>query len=720
MKIQHLLKNSLLSLALFGGITAKAQQPAAQQSMPCNTYKAMEDHFAQDPAARIRWEQAEAAIIKASADNLNKTANKAAAAPVYTIPVVFHILHTGGSENIPDANCVTALNFVNLDYARANTDANQTDALFNSSYISSDIVFKLAHKDPNGNCTTGINHYYDTRTDWSDGANATNFGHTWDPTKYLNIYIVKQIVPTNTVAGGGTIIGYTFKPGTWPTGASQDAIVYRFDNLTSGTDARSLSHEIGHWLSLSHTWGDTNAPNVACGDDNVGDTPETKGNLYNCPSSSVNVCAQTNTVYNNQCNVQNIMNYSSCKINFTTGQTNKMRSALQSTVNNRINVCSAANLIATDVNGTGPCAPIADFISIAPGDYTVCAGQTLNTMKDFSYNGTITTWAWGATNNATITAPSASITSMYFPTPGPSVVSLTVSNSTGSSVKTRTVTVVDGAVTATNGIAEGFEGSGTPAGWSVWNYSGVSWAQTNLASLEGSKSFLLDGTISSSGQEDILYMPVMDFASNPNLTLHFYYAYRLKQAGFTDVFKVQLSADCGGSWKDVFAPSPASMSSGSGGTGTTPFTPTSTTQWKFADASSHPNYFQFTASSSVMGRFYFQEGSGGFGNRLFIDSINLVAAPVGLNELTKHISLKLSPNPTNSSANVSFVLSNSANVKLSVMDITGKIVSAQRSYDLAQGEHTIVVNENGTLNKGIYIVSIEYNGTKMARKLIIE
>jgi hypothetical protein len=121
-----------------------------------------------------------------------------------------------------------------------------------------------------------------------------------------------------------------------------------------------------------------------------------------------------------------------------------------------------------------------------------------------------------------------------------------------------------------------------------------------------------------------------------------------------------------------------------------------------------------------MGRFYFQEGSGGFGNKIYIDSVNLVAAPVGINELTRHLRLILSPNPTNSSATLNFVLSNDANVKVAVMDVAGKIVSNERTYNLAAGDHKIVVNENATLSKGIYIVSLEYNGTKMAKKLVIE
>jgi flagellar hook assembly protein FlgD len=88
--------------------------------------------------------------------------------------------------------------------------------------------------------------------------------------------------------------------------------------------------------------------------------------------------------------------------------------------------------------------------------------------------------------------------------------------------------------------------------------------------------------------------------------------------------------------------------------------------------------------------------------------------------MTAHLRLNLYPNPTNGTAKLSFVLSNDANVKVSIVDVTGKLVSAEKAYNLGAGEHSISLNENAQLQKGIYLVNMEYNGTKMARKLIIE
>ncbi|MBK7817474.1 MAG: hypothetical protein IPJ60_07830 [Sphingobacteriaceae bacterium] len=638
MKIKHLLKNSLLGLALVGGLTATAQD--AKRVMPCSTYEAMDDHFAKDPKARARYEMIQNTLQKEYLDyEANKSANKMSAPPVYTVPTVFHILHTGGPENVPDANCIAALNWVNLDYARANFDAGNTVAPFNASYIDSEIKFMLAKKDPNGNCTTGIIHHVDAAHTWSQSTHSSKSIYTWDPTKYLNIYIVSSIAPTSTVAGGGFIVGYTFKPGTHPTGSQEDIIVFRYDYLTGGDNARTLAHEVGHWSNLAHIWGNTNAPNVACGDDGVTDTPITKGHEFTCPTSSANTCVQTNTVYNNLDNVQNIMNYSNCTFNFTTGQTNLMRTTLVSAASGRNNLPTTGNLTATDVNGAGSCAPTADFMSISANGYTTCAGQSL-TFKDVSYGATVLSRVWTATSGATITSPTGSSTSIWFPSPGTATVTYSVTGSLGGSVATRTVYVLSSAATATDGITESFEGSGVPPNWSVTNPNGVGWVQTSNAFLHGSFSMLLDGAISSSGSEDILNMPTMDFVANPGATLRFSYAYRQKSVSHNDVFKVQLSNDCGGTWKDVYAPSASALAAGSGGVGATNFVP-SLSEWKTQDVSGHPNYGSMVGSASVLGRFYFKEATGGFGNKMYIDSVNLVAPPVGVNELTRHLRLTL-------------------------------------------------------------------------------
>ncbi|MCC6372995.1 MAG: T9SS type A sorting domain-containing protein [Bacteroidia bacterium] len=714
------MKKQLSALAL-GLLMASANGYSQSNNVqPCNTYAAMEEHFAANPQARANYEAAQKQLLQESSQ-LKNAAGKSSAAFVYTVPVVFHVLHQGGAENITDAQCIAALAQVNNDYARAGSDVNTIAQPFQNLYINSDIKFMLAHKDPNGNCTSGIEHIYDSRTNWPQAQTSSYNGLTWNPTKYLNIYIVKSIIPSGPVAGGGIIVGYTYKPGTWGTGASQDAIVYNY-NYLSGLDARSLSHEIGHWLNLAHTFGNTNNPGVTCGDDNLYDTPPTKGNYGTCGSSlSGNTCAGTTSVYaSGQSNVENIMDYSSCPKNFTTDQTNSMRNALASTISNRQNLWSGTNLTATDVNGNGNCAPIADFYS-TNNSYTVCSGGSL-TFKDFSYNAAVSVYSWTANNSAQVASPSNSITVVTFPNVGTVNVMLTAINPAGNTTKVRTVTVISGSAAISGPSMESFEQNGVPANWSVINADGSSpaWDQTYDAYYDQFASFYMNGAACAPGQVDILETPVIDVASSNDKTFTFAYAYAQKTSTHNDVLKIQGSKDCGGTWIDIATLSASQMQINSGGVAANSFTPFVQAEWKICDVSTYPFWIGFINSPSVKLRFTFIEGTAGYGNNLYIDAVNLFNTGVGINELSKSYRFGLSPNPASGEAVVSFNLHDAANVEVTVVDMMGKVVATAYNGQMTAGEQKVTVNKNASLAQGVYFVNFSVNGTKMSKKLIID
>ena len=75
---------------------------------------------------------------------------------VRVIPVVFHVVHEYGSENISKAQIEDAIRILNEDYARKNPDTTKTRSLFKARSVSCDVEFRLAKIDPNGNCTEGI------------------------------------------------------------------------------------------------------------------------------------------------------------------------------------------------------------------------------------------------------------------------------------------------------------------------------------------------------------------------------------------------------------------------------------------------------------------------------------------------------------------------------------------------------------------------------------
>lgn len=270
----------------------------AQEIKPCGTYQAREIYLKTVPgyAAKLNAAEAQTALeYQTYLQNLNSAAKTSSLSSSYTftVPVVFHVLHlgepVGTGINISDASLINALAQVNRDYARKGADTVNIDPLFEPLYKDAHMHFELAKKDPQGNCTTGIVRHYDPKTNWSQ-ADLFNYQYStmaagnWNPSKYLNIYIVKNIIDDGGSAG--IVVGYTHLPGTAPIDPA-DAIVYRYDFL-GGLNARSLSHEIGHWFGLSHTFGSSNNAGVECGADDIGDTPNTTGFFSTCPKLSMN------------------------------------------------------------------------------------------------------------------------------------------------------------------------------------------------------------------------------------------------------------------------------------------------------------------------------------------------------------------------------------------------------------------------------------------------
>src|SRR5688572_14858297 len=115
------MKKLLLSITLSGLFISLN----AQERKFCGTDEAMNDWFNKNPATKAEFEKRmqEAKELDAIAfKNGYGAQNKTAAAPAYTIPVVFHVLHLGGSENISDAQIIDAVNILTRDYNKLNAD----------------------------------------------------------------------------------------------------------------------------------------------------------------------------------------------------------------------------------------------------------------------------------------------------------------------------------------------------------------------------------------------------------------------------------------------------------------------------------------------------------------------------------------------------------------------------------------------------------------------
>lgn len=86
------MQSTALSVLMLLATSTFSQSPAIQ---PCDTYAAMEQYFSANPEAKTQYQNLLIAKQIAKADYLNNKGNNKIAAPEYTIPVVFHILHQG-------------------------------------------------------------------------------------------------------------------------------------------------------------------------------------------------------------------------------------------------------------------------------------------------------------------------------------------------------------------------------------------------------------------------------------------------------------------------------------------------------------------------------------------------------------------------------------------------------------------------------------------------
>jgi hypothetical protein len=251
---------------------------------------------------------------------------------VLVIPVVVHIIHDNGSENIPDHKVHRQIRVLNEDFGKKENTPG-----YNEHEVGADtrIRFALARKDPDGNPTSGIIRVRSAlRTDINSNPGAemqTKNLSRWDSERYLNIWVVRSINMADHV------LGYAYLPST-AAGSEMDGIVinHKFfggnrpnpqtniERLYNG--GRVATHEAGHYLNLLHTWGGDGRGEGGCNDnDRVHDTPVCDGPFesnadFGCPAPEQ--CGNIRMI-------ENYMDYSTdaCMNIFTAGQKARMRDA---------------------------------------------------------------------------------------------------------------------------------------------------------------------------------------------------------------------------------------------------------------------------------------------------------------------------------------------------------------------------------------------------------
>ena len=289
-----------------------------------------------------KWVSAQTSILNNNSNTLYRTAPI-----VYTIPVIFHVIHNGEAvgtgRNIAKAFIDSQIIQINNDFRRkAGTSG------FNNHAAGADVEIQFAAAILSPTNTVlgepGIERINRITRGWTAPPHLDTYMNStikpatfWNPDKYLNIWVC------DLTDQSGAILGYAQQPiapgnigqdDDTATIAATDGIVLDYGIIGSSNkkpagaypfdEGRILTHELGHFFSLRHVWGEGNCDL----DDYVFDTPRQNGVIFGCNTNS-NSC--NDTQYGSPGDsvdmVRNYMQYSdnACVNIFTVGQKNRMR-----------------------------------------------------------------------------------------------------------------------------------------------------------------------------------------------------------------------------------------------------------------------------------------------------------------------------------------------------------------------------------------------------------
>lgn len=647
------------------------------------------------------------------------------------IPVVFHVIYENEEDNISLDQIKDQMRIINEDFGRLNPDTVHTPFVFANYAGDTKIQFRLARKDPDGNCTQGV-----TRT-YSHMAYAANDDTKkliqWDPKKYLNIWVVNNIGIEIELDKEGYILGYAQFPNLLQTRPEKDGIVLRSDRCgsierASGYKGRTLTHEIGHWLNLIHVWGDEE-----CGNDYVNDTPAAKeANYAPCTGDFPwrrGVCSKTPGQEITQDSGEMFMNYmdysgDQCVNMFSLGQGARMRAAINAY---RSVIVSEENLLATgthDSSETIACSPIAEFKAT---NNNSCTGEEVEYLNK-SYNAPLdnqTTYQWtfegGTPSQSTEQNPK-----VIYEEAGVFKTTLKVTNQAG-----------DGQLTKENYVRVSKANDGMPApyiqefesaefpsfddikqNWFVSSSQDASWTVTNEYSSPLRESYarscmkIRSRMFNVPGERHVLISPNIDLSgTQAPIRAYFDIAHAKRNGNSKDNLVVYVSDDCGENWVKKFDKNTKDLNTFGEGNVYVNYEPRSE-DWKQFNI----NLNSYAGSENLLLKFEF---SGKEGNWLYLDNFVVCNSnELGLRS-NAYSDLKVYPNPSKGDVTLEFDLHRDAEIEFTVNNLYGAVLAYEKRNFKTSVNRVSLKELYPNLSSGVYFIQLMSNGVKRTEKVII-
>ena len=262
--------------------------------------------------------------------------NRVAAGGVITVN--FHVIYSGSTGNVSDAQLDQQILVMNRNYAGKDYNGNTVSGAANTGY-----TFVRGTTDRTN--ATGNRKNWFTMTPGTNAERNAKAALVKNPTSSLNFYTCKP---------GQNLLGWSTFPWNLASNPTMDGIVIHYASLPGGSLAPynlggTASHEAGHWVGLYHTFqGGCDGGNCSGAGDLVCDTPGEATATSGCPSGK-DTCPEAGLDP-----IHNYMDYSTdiCYTNFTSGQ-DARADFMMSTYRPAIGSARLANGGATPGNGNG-------------------------------------------------------------------------------------------------------------------------------------------------------------------------------------------------------------------------------------------------------------------------------------------------------------------------------------------------------------------------------